>query len=466
MRGGICMTVALYCRVSTDEQATQGFSLEAQQQRLEAFCVSQGWDDFICIVDDGYSGTTMDRPGLKKLIHAANRKQINAVIVYRLDRLSRKQRDVLYLLEDVFDANNVTFRSATEPFDTSTPLGRAMLGILAVFAQLERDTIIERTKGGLRQRVSRGLWSGARYPFGYRMNKDTGVLEIVPEEAALVREVYRKFLAGENRASIQRWLEKRTTARDVNTLFTRRLLTRETYTGKVVLNGEVFEGQHEAIIDQETFDKVQAKITNLIIPRGGERHLLTSLIQCGVCGDNMSYWESHQKRPHITHKYMRLICNSKRKKSANCASKSILAREVEAEVSRIILSAPLDVPLAATKQNVQEEEVIYELEKQLMHVAEQRRSLLDAVQQGLPFSTVKDRFDDLEKQRQSAQAQLDDIMIAKPPQVDAENLVSVLKQAQRVWEHLDWQEQRTMLKVLIRKARVYPDKHVEVEWNL
>lgn len=459
------MTVALYCRVSTDEQATQGFSLDAQQQRLEAFCVSQGWDDFICFVDDGYSGTNMDRPGLKKLIRAANRKQINAVIVYRLDRLSRKQRDVLYLLEDVFDANNVTFRSATEPFDTSTPLGRAMLGILAVFAQLERDTIIERTKGGLRQRVSRGLWSGAKYPFGYKMNKDTGILEIVPEEAALVREVYRKFLAGENRASIQRWLEKRTTARDINTLFTRRLLTRETYTGKVVLKGEVFEGQHEAIIDQETFDKVQAKLANIVIPRGGERHLLTSLVQCGICGDNMSYWESHQKRPHITHKYMRIICNTKRNKSTNCASKSVLAREVEAEVIRIILTTPLDVPVAATQSETNEEEVIKELEKQVSHIEEQRKSLLDAVQQGLPFTAVKDRFDDLEKQRSTVQAQLDDIMIAQP-QADVQSIISVLKQAQEVWQHLDEHEQRSMLKFLIRKARVYPDKHVEIEWNL
>lgn len=459
------MTVALYCRVSTDEQATQGFSLEAQQQRLEAFCVSQGWEDFICYIDDGYSGTNMERPGLKKLIRAANRKQINAVIVYRLDRLSRKQRDVLYLLEDVFDANDVTFRSATEPFDTSTPLGRAMLGILAVFAQLERDTIIERTKGGLRQRVSRGLWSGARYPFGYRMNKDTGILEVVPEEAALVREAYRKFLGGENRASIQRWLERRTTARNINTLFTRRLLTRETYTGKVVLKGEVFEGQHEAIIDPETFALVQAKLANTIVPRGGERHLLTGLVQCGICGNNMSYWESHQRRPHITHKYMRILCNTKRNRSAGCASKSILAREIEAEVIRIILTAPLDVPVAARQGETKEEEVLGELEKHLAHIEEQRKSLLDAVQQGLSFTTVRDRFNDLEKQRATIQAQFNDIMLSQP-KVDVQNIMSVLKQAQKVWQHLDEKEQRAMLKVLIRKARVYPDKHVEIEWNL
>lgn len=463
------MTVALYIRVSTDEQATQGFSLESQRQRLEAFCASQGWADFEVFMDDGYTGTNLDRPALKRLLRAAQRKRISGVIVYRLDRLSRRQRDVLYLLEDVFDANDIAFRSATEPFDTSTPLGRAMLGILAVFAQLERDTIIERTKSGMRQRVAKGLWHGANYPFGYVMNQETGVLEIVPEEAALVRQVYAKFLAGESRANIARWLQKRTTARDINTLFMRRLLTRQTYVGRLVLNGEVYEGQHEPIIDVETFERVQEKMRKAVIPRGGERNLLTGFLRCGVCGDHMSYWLSAQKKAKGDgyHRYMRVICNNKRAKATNCASKSILARDVEAAVAHVIQGMPVNASQYAVPQIPDDQEsLISRLEHELEDISAQRKRLLDAVQAGaLPIDAVKERFDQLEASRKAIQEQLDDIEDIRP-EIDAESFVSVLRQTQTVWNDIPWEDQRILLKTIVKTVRVYPDKHVELELNL
>src|SRR5579875_2069397 len=136
------MSVALYCRVSTEEQAVSGFSIDHQKERLIAYCKSQGWDNFSIYVDDGCTGTNLDRPQMQRLIRDVQAGLINTVLVYKLDRLSRKQKDVLYLLEDLFERHQVVFRSATEPFDTSTSLGRAMIGILAVFGQLERDTIV------------------------------------------------------------------------------------------------------------------------------------------------------------------------------------------------------------------------------------------------------------------------------------------------------------------------------------
>ena len=116
------MTIALYCRVSTDEQAQHGFSIDHQKERLAAFCESQGWKDYEHYVDDGYTGTNLNRPQLTRLIRHVRSGRVNMVVVYKIDRLSRKLRDALYLLEDVFEANGVAFRSATEPFDTSTPI--------------------------------------------------------------------------------------------------------------------------------------------------------------------------------------------------------------------------------------------------------------------------------------------------------------------------------------------------------
>jgi site-specific DNA recombinase len=454
--------IALYERVSTDEQALSGFSLEAQKQRLEAFCLSQGWTDFEHFTDDGYSGTNLERPALQKLLRAAKRKGMEGVVVYRLDRLSRRQKDVLYLLEDVFDANGIAFKSATEPFDTSTPLGRAMLGILAVFGQLERDTIIERTRSGLKQRVRQGLWSGGTFPFGYIMNTATGVLEIVPEEAELVRKSYEKFLQGESRASIQRWLEKRTTRRNINTLFVRRLLTRQTYIGKIVLNDEVFEGQHTPIIDLDTFERVQAKLKNIVIPRGGEKNLLSGLMACGVCGSGMHYWASKQKNKQgKVYRYMRVICQRKRLERS-CQSKTILSREVETEVVRKLLTMPVDMEYHLPPEDSESEAKIKRLESAMDDIDNQRNNLLDAVQKGLPFDTVQIRFGELEKERKAIQETLDDIIdtFAQP---DTQILNNTLKQTQKVWNDVDTESQRLLLRSIVKKVHIYPDKTVNLE---
>lgn len=157
------MFAAIYVRVSTEEQAEQGYSIDVQKERLIAFCKSQGWEDYKLYIDDGYTGTNTNRPALKRLIRHIEAKKVHTVVVYKLDRLSRKQKDVLSLIEDVFEKNNVAFASSSEKFDTSTAFGKAMIGILAVFAQLERDMIIERTTSGRRQKISKGIWSGGEF---------------------------------------------------------------------------------------------------------------------------------------------------------------------------------------------------------------------------------------------------------------------------------------------------------------
>ena len=128
---------ALYVRVSTEAQAEEGYSIEAQKERLEAFCVARGIKNYEFYIDGAYSGSNIERPELYRLIEDVKSGKITHVIVYKLDRLSRSQRDTLYLIEDVFNPNSVDFISMEENFDTSSPIGRAMLGILSAFAQLE-----------------------------------------------------------------------------------------------------------------------------------------------------------------------------------------------------------------------------------------------------------------------------------------------------------------------------------------
>ena len=134
------MKVALYARVSTEQQI-DNYSIPLQRERLEAFCTSKGWTHTQEYIDAGYSGSNLNRPALQQLQKDIQNKKINMVIVYRLDRLSRSQRDTLYLIEEVFLPHEVEFISLSETIDTTTAFGRAAIGVLSVFAQLERETI-------------------------------------------------------------------------------------------------------------------------------------------------------------------------------------------------------------------------------------------------------------------------------------------------------------------------------------
>ena len=131
--------VDLYIRVSTTEQAMEGYSVGEQENRLRRFCEALGYQIHKVIIDPGYSGASLNRPGIKEVIHDVQDHLVNKVIVWKLDRLSRSQKDMLIMLEDIFLANNCDFVSMLESFDTSTAFGRAIVGILAAFAQLERE---------------------------------------------------------------------------------------------------------------------------------------------------------------------------------------------------------------------------------------------------------------------------------------------------------------------------------------
>ena len=171
------MVTALYARVSTDAQAEEGYSIDIQGERLEAYCNLKGYESFEHYIDGGYSGSNLNRPSMQRLIQDCKDKKIDRVVVYKLDRLSRSQKDTLYLIEEVFLPHGVDFVSINESFDTSTPFGRAVIGILSVFAQLERENIRERTRAGMLGRVRDGYWpGGGRVPFGYDYDAKLNIL--------------------------------------------------------------------------------------------------------------------------------------------------------------------------------------------------------------------------------------------------------------------------------------------------
>ena len=177
----------VYTRVSSDEQVN-GYSLDEQERMCKAAIESKGWAYITTYTDPGISGRTLDRPGLKKMVSAIESGDIEAVVIYKLDRLSRKQRDTMTIIEDVIDKNDVALVSLNETLDTSTPWGRAMIGILSSFNQMESENIQMRTSMGREAKAKSGGYAGGKPPLGYKSVE--GMLVVVPEEAEIVRLIF------------------------------------------------------------------------------------------------------------------------------------------------------------------------------------------------------------------------------------------------------------------------------------
>jgi site-specific DNA recombinase len=274
---------ALYVRVSTDAQREEGYSIDAQKEMLEAYCKSKLISDYDFYVDGGFSGSSVDRPEIQRLIADVKKGDISSVVVYKLDRLSRSQKDTLYLIEDVFNPFGVGFVSLNENMDTSTPIGRAMVGIMSAFAQLERETIRERTRMGMRERVKEGFWpGGGKIPFGYDYDRERGIL-VPNSDADKVKQIYELYLSGCSFLKISRIL-------DLPEHQAQQIMLRKTNIGKIVYNGAEYDGKHEAIIDDETYNRAlelykkrsRASLTT-------SHSLLAGLLICGICGCKMRY---------------------------------------------------------------------------------------------------------------------------------------------------------------------------------
>lgn len=470
------LMIALYCRVSTDEQAQHGYSIGNQRERLEAFCVSQGWQNYQFYVDDGYTGTNMDRPALKKMIRHIEKGEISTVVVYKLDRLSRKQKDVLFLLEDVFEANGVSFKSATEPFDTSTPLGKAMLGILAVFAQLERDTIVERVTSGRRRRVRTGKWYGGRVPFGYRWNAEDEVLEIVPEQAELVKKVFSMYLQGNSYLSIADWLAARTKDRVIDHSVIRDMLQRPVYTGHFNNAGVLVRGNHEAIIDMETFERVQKEIQRRKEGRAPlGNYLLSGLLKCGVCGGPVIHVIARGgKNNRIKYHYYACKAQHVRRKDRDndCSLGYHPMEKIDEWVAERIKQMSLnpqevekELARQSTGQN-ENEEIIEHLEKALEEVNRKLERWYDAFEQGaLDPAQLKRRVDALEEEKKAILARLDEIDDL-PCENNIDDLINMVATIGEAWDDMTFDEQKTVLRAVVDHIILYPDKEPEIVWNV
>jgi DNA invertase Pin-like site-specific DNA recombinase len=185
---GDTMRAIGYIRVSTQEQATEGLSLQNQRERIEAYAFAKGWEMIEVIEDAGVSAATLDRPGIQRAIKMAQAGAFDVLVVYKLDRLTRSIKDLGYLIQDVFEDSRVKFSSVSDNFDTTTANGKLILNILGSVAQWERDIIAERTRDVLRGKKDRGEKLG-NVPYGFRVIQ--GSLQEAPAEILTIQRMKR-----------------------------------------------------------------------------------------------------------------------------------------------------------------------------------------------------------------------------------------------------------------------------------
>ncbi|WP_333669077.1 recombinase family protein [Elioraea tepidiphila] len=255
---------AVYTRKSTDEGLEKEFNtLDAQREACEAYVASQraeGWTLVADRYDDGgFSGGSLDRPALKRLLADIERGLVDVVVVYKIDRLSRSLMDFAKLVE-VFDAHEVTFVSVTQSFNTTTSMGRLTLNILLSFAQFEREVIGERIRDKFAASKARGMWMGGKVPLGYRV--ENRKLAVNEAEAARVRRVFELFAeTGSGIETVRRCRAEGITTRsgrliDKGDVY--KILHLRTYVGEVAHRGNVYSGEHTAIVLRALWDRVHA----------------------------------------------------------------------------------------------------------------------------------------------------------------------------------------------------------------
>jgi site-specific DNA recombinase len=476
---------SIYTRKSTDEGLDQDFnSLDAQRESAEAYILSHKHEGWACLPerydDGGFTGGNMERPALKRLLTDIEAGEIDCVVVYKVDRLSRSLLDFARIME-TFEKHGVSFVSVTQQFNTTNSMGRLTMNILLSFAQFEREIIAERTRDKMSAARRKGKWMGGGLVLGYDVAPRGGRLVVNEEEAAQVRAIYELYL--EHRSLIpvvreldrrgwrnKRWITKKGNERGgapftKNTLF--RLLTNVIYIGKVSYKGTIYPGEHDAIVDAKVWKRVQELLRRNGRNGGKEVRnkygaLLKGLLYCVPCNTAMVHTYTAKKNGR---RYRYYVClNAQQRGWDACPTKSVNAHDLETFVVDHIRGLGSDGEIVAeTIRQVREKS-----EKRMIELERERRSLerklrrlhaklrelaLMPAAPGSDVSLTADRLADLQDQIRSIEQRMtairEEVLSLERETVDESDLVKALSIFDPVWESLNSRERHRVMHLLI-----------------
>lgn len=319
------MNTAIYCRVSTEEQANDGFSIHAQKDKLTKYAEVNDWNIVDYYIDDGISGKNLtDRGEVLRLINDVRDGKINNVLVYKLDRITRSVKDLIYLIE-LFDKYDCTFNSQTEKIDTSNAVGRMFVKIIGIFAEFERENLAERVTLGYEQKTREGNYTNCNGVFGYDYLVGNGSLKINEYEALYVKKIFEWYLNGESMVSIANNLieldipTKRSGKWHASTI--KSILTNPLYIGRVRYgvnknnNFEVDGKDIEPIINKELFYSVNELIESrkkfYNKRSSSDDTYYFRVLRCGSCGSRFIAREQiKNNKKYITYRCINKECKA------------------------------------------------------------------------------------------------------------------------------------------------------------
>ena len=462
------MRVGLYPRVSGHEQE-DNYSIPEQIDRMKKYCESRDWMVYKIYTDSAYSGSNMERPGLQEMIKDCESGKLDMVLVYKLDRLSRSQRDTLFLIEDVFDKNGVGFTSMTENFDTSTPFGKAILGVLAVFAQLEREKIKERTMDGKDARAKEGKWHGGKWvPIGY--NFVDGFLWVNEYEAMQVREIADMFLKGTPVRTIERLVTKKGYKHkhgqwDAKTI--RRVLSNPVNVGMIKNRNTWYKGLHDPILDQKTFDAVQKLMEKRREENGAARphqSLLGGILYCKNCGGRYARQSNNGIYTYMC--YSRSKKMKKMIKDPNCRNKNYRMEELESAVLDEIHKLAIDPNrVEEVRENRPVSDVaekIKTITSEIAKIDTQISKVMDLYALGtIDLNVISDKVAVLNEQKTALAKELDSMSV---PKTDAMTTQEVMDIASLMKDDLPLEDKRNIVQSLIYYIEIDED-NVTIHWK-
>ena len=475
--------VALYVRVSTTSQLEEGYSIEEQKAKLESYCDIKDWHIYKVYTDGGFSGSTTERPALEQLIKDAQSKLFDTVLVYKLDRLSRSQKDTLYLIEDIFLKNNIEFVSLLENFDTSTPFGRAVIGLLSVFAQLEREQIKERMQLGKLGRAKAGksmMW--AKTSYGYNYDKETGSMTVNEYEALAVKEIYSLYLAGMSITKLRDKINEdypKQPAWSYRTI--RGILANPVYCGLNQYKGQTFQGTHKPIISLVDFEQTQRELAKrqqtareLSNPRPFQaKYMLSGLAQCGYChaplkvilgqkrkdGSRFKRYECYQRHPRKTRGVT--VYNDNKKCDSGYYDMELLEHYVLTRISQLQNDPDKiqELFLDDTSPEIDKQAIQKQIDSLTLKLSKLNDLYLD---DRITLDELRSKSADFIKQRATLEEEIKKAVTDK--QAGKREKIEKLLDASSVLD-MSYDNQKVIVRELIEKVQVTSDKIV-IRWKI
>ena len=475
--GGSALETGIYVRVSTEEQAQEGFSIRAQEQKLKDYVRIKDWSIYKVYTDEGISGKDIQgRPAVKEMIEDVKAGNVKNVLVFKIDRLTRSTADLIYLV-DLFNAYDCAFNSLMESIDTQTASGRMFLKIIGIFAEFERENIIERTKVGVERKVKEGYsLCTASASFGYDRVKGEKLQSINEDEASIVRDIFEMFVdGGLNLTDIARRLNLRNISTKFNKTWTstkvRRVLSNCNYIGNVrhhmndPNHSTEYDGLHDAIISEELFNAAQSilnanKKTRITKPPNDDKYFAGFLV-CAECGYKLKTYNTKKQLKTKVQINFGYVCGNHTLKT--CSVGSMSHKKVETAfdeyISQIDDFEPLDESFFVEEERIKQDnsKAVAVLEGKLRSFEQRERETLERYVRGeIEFEDYREMKRLLAADRLIINAEMERLQVIEKP--TAVNHREIALNFKKNWDGLSNIERRAFLKQFVEKIIIQSTK--------